>query len=693
MGTLLRRLLAPRSLAVIGGRAADVAVRQCRQIGFDGAIWPVHPTRETLGGVRCFASLAELPGVPDAAFVAVSRERTVEVVAELARLGTGGVVCHASGFAEDGEHGASLQRALVAAAGDMALVGPNCLGLLNYLDGAALWPEQHGGSRVDSGVAVIAQSGNIAENLSMQRRSLPLAQLVTIGNGAVTGVPDLVEGMLADPRVTAIGLHLEAIPEVASLSRVAIEALRRQVPIVALKSGSSELGASVTLSHTSSLAGSDALVTALFNRLGIPRVHDVETFLETLKLLHVHGGLPGVRIASASCSGGEAAHLADLAHRRGLVLPDLPAPTRARLQEVLGDRVKVRNPLDYHTYVWGDPDALASCFTAFLEAAADCSLLLLDLPRTDRCDVAEFETTLAAFEEAQRRTGARACVVASLPEGLPESVGHRLLSAGIAPMQGIPSCLDAVAAAAQVTTAQLSADEVRSLPPVADLPTERVQQWDEASAKAALASCGLAVPRFAVAAGAREAAALASQIGYPVVVKALSAAVAHKSDRGGVAIGLEAEASVRTAVAGMADIGDAFLVEEMLAGAVLELIVGVHRDPQLGLALTVGAGGVLVELIQDSATILLPATGDDVRAALRSLRVWPALAGFRGRSVDVDAVVNAVQAVVAFASEHVERLVELEVNPLLVMPDRAVAVDVLVRLVAADTDDPAAAVS
>ncbi len=684
MGTHLRRLLAPRSLVVVGGRPADVAVRQCREIGFDGEIWPVHPTRETLGGLPCFADLSQLPGVPDAAFVAVSREATVKVVADLARLGVGGVVCHASGFAEDGEYGASLQRELVAAAGDMALIGPNCLGLLNYLDGAALWPEQHGGSRVGSGVAVIAQSGNIAENLTMQQRSLPIAQLVTIGNSAVTGVVDLVEGMLADSRVTAIGLYLEEIPDVAALSRVAIEALRRRVPIVALKSGSSELGARVTLSHTSSLAGSDVLVSALFRRLGIARVHDVETFLETLKLLHVHGSLPGPRIASASCSGGEAAHVADLAHTHGLTLPDFSSATQTRLHEVLGDRVSVRNPLDYHTYIWGDPDALTACFTAFLGAQVDCHLLMLDFPRADRCDVSEFETTIAAFEAAQRRTGARACVVASLPEGIPEYVGERLVSAGIAPMQGIRSCLAALVAAQQIGAAQAVVDEIRPLAPVPAASSGPVTQWDEGHAKAVLASYGLVVPGSAVANSAAEAPALASELGFPVVVKALSADLAHKSEIGGVHVGLDSEAAVRRAVASMAGLSDRFLVERMVEGAELELIVGVQRDPQLGPAVTVGAGGVLVELIQDAATILLPATAAEIHAALKSLRIYPVLEGFRGGGLGLDAVIEAIQAIVAFAHDHADRLVELEVNPLLVLSQGAVAVDALIRLAEPD---------
>jgi acyl-CoA synthetase (NDP forming) len=676
----LRRLLDPHSLAVIGGRAAEVAVEQSLAIGYAGELWPVNATRTQLGGIPCFTDVSELPGVPDAAFVSVNRETTISVVAELARLGVGGVVAHASGFAEDSEEGADLERELVAAAGDLALIGPNCLGFVNYLDGAALWPEQHGGVRVQSGVALIAQSGNIAENLTMQRRSLPVAMLVTIGNSAVTGVVDLVEAMLEDPRVTAIGLCLEEIPEVSAFSRVAIEALRRKVPIVALKSGSSELGAQVTLSHTSSLADSDVLVDALFRRLGIARAHDVETFLETLKLLHVQGCRPGTRIASASCSGGEAALLADLAHRIGLAMPPLQEDTRSRLHDVLGDRVSVRNPLDYHTYIWGDGEQLTECFSALMDADLDQHLLMLDFPRGDRCDVGEFETTVTAWEDARQKTGAHACVVSSLPESMPEAVGARLMEAGIAPMQGIVSCLTAIAAAAQVGAAQAEVAEIEPLPTAGAAVSGRVVSWDEVEAKAALASYGLSVPASATTDDAADLPGLATELGYPVVLKAVADGLAHKSEVGGVAIGLDSDDAVRRAADAMAGVGDRFLVERVVDGVVLELIVGVQRDARLGLGLTVGAGGVLVELVDDAATLLLPATRSDIRRALTGLRVGPVLEGFRGRAADLEAVVAAVEAIAAFASDHVDRLVEIEVNPLLVLPEGAMAVDALIRL-------------
>ena len=742
----LRRLLAPRHIAVIGGASAAEAIRQCRAIGYTGELWPVHPRRDALEGLPCYRSVGELPRAPDAALLAVPNDATVPVLAELSARGAGGAVCYAAGFAEDGEEGARLQDELRDAAGDMPVIGPNCIGMLNYLDGAALWADQHGGDRVRSGAALLTQSGNIGQNMTMQRRSVPLAHVITAGNAAVTGIPQLIEAMLEDARVTAIGLHLEGIDDVGAFSRAALHALRRGVPIVALKTGTSKLGAQANLSHTSSLAGSDVLCDALFRRLGIARVHDVGTFLETLKFLHVHGALDGVRITSASCSGGEAALVADAAQRHGAELPELPEKVTDRLQRVLGERVRVANPLDYHTFIWGDAEAQRECFTALLGSGFDMNLLLLDLPRDDRCAPDLWTTTLDAYLAAQRSTGAPACVVSSLPEGVPEETGERLLASGVAPIQGVADGVRAIAAARAIGAAQQRAAAEGGVPlpgpasprtprraPERDMSArgarlpERPDQLDERTGKLALAAHGVPVPSGTVAgtprAGARsgataaaatadgtapvrptitgggisheerdvaghtpagdaaaEAAALAAGLGFPVVAKALSASLAHKSEAGAVHVNLADESAVREAVTAMAPLSDQFLIERMVQGAVAELIVGVHHDPQFGLALTLGAGGVLVELAQDTACLLLPTTREEVEAALASLRIWPVLRGFRGRPAgDVRATVDAVCAVAAYA--RAEAVAELDVNPLLVLEEGhgAVAVDALIR--------------
>ena len=212
----LQRLFSPRHIAVFGGNAAAEVVRQCRKLGFSGNIWPVHPSRSEVAGLPCYPSVQSLPEAPDASFVAVPAHATVEVVRALAQRGSGGAICYASGFAEVGPAGAALQRDLVQAAGDMALVGPNCYGLLNYLDGVALWPDQHGGNRLERGVAIVTQSGNIGLNLTMQRRALPLAYLVTVGNKAGDSLDAIVATLLQDPRVSAIGLPATSMPNWAA---------------------------------------------------------------------------------------------------------------------------------------------------------------------------------------------------------------------------------------------------------------------------------------------------------------------------------------------------------------------------------------------------------------------------------------------------------------------------------------------
>jgi acyl-CoA synthetase (NDP forming) len=219
----LRRLFSPRHIAVFGGAAAAEAIRQCRKLGFAGQIWPVHPTRTEVEGLTCFPDVAALPEAPDASFVAAPATATVQLVRALAARGAGGAICYASGFAEVGGAGVALQQELVAVAGDMALVGPNCYGMLNYLDGVALWPDQHGGQRVERGVAIITQSGNIGLNLTMQRRGLPLAYLITVGNKAGDSMEAIVQALLADPRVSAIGLHIEGLDNVAAFSAVALQ--------------------------------------------------------------------------------------------------------------------------------------------------------------------------------------------------------------------------------------------------------------------------------------------------------------------------------------------------------------------------------------------------------------------------------------------------------------------------------------
>lgn len=676
----LRRLLQPKTVAVFGGNSAVAVVRQCKAIGFAGEIWAVSPTRAEMGGVPCVASISDLPGIPDASFVAAPPQASLQIVAELSALGAPGAVCFAAGFAEAGAEGEALQKQLREAAGDMAIIGPNCHGFVNYLDGVALWPDEHGGQRTQRGVALITQSGNIALNLTMQQRGLDFAYVISIGNNSTLALGDYIDMLLDDPRVAAIGMHIEGIKDIAGFSAAAIKALHKKIPLLALKTGRSSLGAEITMSHTGSLAGSDRLYSSLFERVGVARCDTVPQFLETMKFMSLVGPLRESTLGSMSCSGGEASLVADCADRLQVDMPVLSATSTAQLQELLGPRVHVANPLDYHLYIWGDYEQLHACFARFLSNGFACSVLVLDYPPGEGADQSNWEITERALLDAVKASGQRAVIVASLPETLPAAVRERLKAAGIAPMQGIEDCVFAVRAAAMVGAAQTRADQIQPIAPCADAVGSPVS-LDEAASKALLAAYGIRVPGawLCTADGTVDAA---DAIGYPVVLKAVADELAHKSEAGAVVVGLQDSSAVRAATDRMAQYFERFLVEEMVQPTVAELIVGVSRDASFGLTLLIGTGGTMVELVRDTRSLLLPVHRHDIATALDSLIAGSLLKGYRGGAVgDREAALDAIEAIAKFALDNRDNLLELDVNPLLVTPHAAVAVDAFIRRV------------
>ena len=666
----LSRLLRPRSIAVIGGGAWCAAViGQLRKSGFAGPVWPVHPKAAEIGGFRAYSSLAALPHAPDAAFVGINREATVGAVAALSRLGAGGAVCFAAGFAEVAD-GVALNADLLAGAGAMPILGPNCYGMINALDGALLWPDQHGCLPVARGVAILTQSSNIAINLTMQARALPIAYVITCGNQAQTTQAQIALGLLDDPRVTAIGLHVEGFGNTADWQALARKARDRSVPLIALKVGRSVQAQSATISHTASLAGGDAGAQALLDRLGIARVNDLPTFLETLKLLHVTGPLPSNRIATVSCSGGEASLAADTAYGRDLSFPPLNPRQSDDLFDALGPKVALANPLDYHTYIWRDTARMTDTFSAMIDPDLALTLLIVDFPRADRCDPADWECTIAGALAARARTGGNLGMVASLPELMPEDVAARLMAGGVVPLNGLTEALAAAEAAQRRTPIDLDLD--LALP----APVGATVTLTEAEAKAALAAHGLPVPQNRRAATADLVAAAAAALTAPYVLK--GEGIAHKSEAGAVVLNLPDPQSVSVAAESMQ--ATSYLIEEMIDGTVAELLIGVLHDPAHGLVLTLAAGGVLTELLSDSVSLLLPASDDSVKQALFRLKCAPLLHGFRGRpAADVPAILRAIRAIQDYALANRAVLAEVEVNPLLCTPTRAVAADALIR--------------
>ncbi len=666
----LDRLLRPKTIAVFGGLQATEVIKQSQKTGFAGEIWPVHPKHDEILGLKVYRSVADLPGSPDAAFVGVNRFLTLGIVRELREAGAGVAVCYASGFLEadaDDADGARLQEELVEAAGDMPIIGPNCYGLINYCDGALLWPDQHGGRRLgpdERGVAIITQSSNIAINMTMQTRGLPIAHVMTAGNQAQTGLPDMAIALLEDERVTALGLHIEAFQSAAKFEALAKRARELGKPVVAMKVGRSAQARAATVSHTASLAGSDAASDAFLRRLGIARVNSIASFLETLKLLHVHGPLDGNTLCSMSCSGGEASVMADSAEGRDVTFPALTPEHRARVKSTLGRLVAVANPLDYHTFIWNNEPALTETFTAMVSGGFSLSCLVLDFPRKDRCSDVDWWSTVRGFESALKTNKAKGAIVASIPENIPEEYMAGLMEKGIAPLCGITEAFDAAEAAAVIGKAWRkplgSAVAAAEQAPTADANTP-----DEAKAKAILKKAGLPVPDGRRCTTSDEAVAIAEHLGYPVALKALG--IAHKSEHNAVRLNLKDATAIKSAADDLVGLGSGLYVERMVTGAIAELIVGIVDDPQFGPVMTLGTGGVLVELLQDTAMMLLPSSREDTEAALRALRMFPLLDGYRGKQkADLDAALDAIMGIAAFAVANTGRIAELDINPLLV---------------------------
>lgn len=656
----LDRLLRPRHIAVLGAGWALNVIEQCRKMGFQGPVWPVHPTRAEIGGLKAYASLANLPEAPDATFIGVNRFATVDVVADLATMGAGGAICFASGWTEAGEPG--LQNRLVAAAGDMPILGPNCYGVINYLDGALLWPDQHGGVPVDKGVALVSQSSNIVINLGMQARGLPVAYVACLGNAAVVGLAELTGALLDDPRVTAVGLYIEGIDDAPAFAALAQKARALGKGVVAIKSGKTELSRTAAASHTASLAGGGAASSAFLRQIGVAEVNTPSELIETLKIFHVHGPQIGTRICSLSCSGGEAGLVADLAAPFGIDFPPVPQATHDRLFAVLGEIPTISNPLDYHTFIWGDGPKTTEVFSAMLEAY-DAGLYIIDTPRADRCDPSSYQPALDAIVAAQTASGKIAFPVASMAENFGEARVAAMLDHGVCTLLGLETALAAIRAA------QTPAG-VAGWRPVPALPPRQTRMLSEAEGKALIAAAGVAVPK-AVSAPTLDGLVTAG-LTPPYALKGLG--FAHKTEAGAVRLGL-ASLDGQAAMPG----ASGYLVEEMVTGAVAELLLGLRRDPVYGVTLTLGMGGVTAEVLADTVTLVLPVTEAQVLEAAKGLRLWPLLDGYRGRpKADMQAVAALAVRLGALMLAD-ESLEEIEINPVLVRETGAVAVDALVR--------------
>ena len=677
----LRRLISPKSIAVVGNRGANFAIKESIKLGFKKQIWAIHPSLDSLEGIKCFRDIKDLPEAPDATFIAVNAETAIDIVSDLKSMGGGGAVLYASGFGEVGEEGFQRNQRLLKAADGMPLIGPNCYGFINSLDGIALWPDVHGCEPVAKGVAIITQSGNIGLNMTMQSSGLQIAYMFTLGNQTNTNIADIIHAMLDDSRVNAIGLHIEGISDVESFDVAARRAQKMKVPIIAIKSGKTKASAKIALSHTSSLTGSDELYSVFFERLGVARVDTVPEFLETLKLISVLGVIKHNGVASMSCSGGEAGMMADLIDGMEITFPSLTKSHKARVKQTLNEYVEVDNPLDYHTFIWGDRKRTSECFKAMISDRFAATMLLLDWPKTQESEQKDWDSTLLALSDAISGTSEKAIVLASMDDCMPKRIIEECLNLGIAPMIGLDICLKALNHSYKIGQAFAR----KPMPEIKILHTHSEnkinKQLTEFEGKQLLMKYGIPIPKGLLVKNLTEALKAAEDITYPVTLKVSVTKLSHKTELGGVRLNIQNSIMLEEACNDLFKISSLLLIEKMIEDSVCELIIGIDHDPTFGKHIIIGAGGIFVELLKDSSVLILPVSREDIQQALSKLKVYQLLQGYRDDlKGDIEAVIDAVMSVIELIK--VNDVEELDINPLLVLKEKngVVAADTLIRL-------------
>ncbi|RNL86611.1 acetate--CoA ligase family protein [Halostreptopolyspora alba] len=700
-GAATSALFNPRSIALVGATDKSgwsaATLNNLRGHGFAGPVYLVNPRGGVVHGERSYRSLAELPEVVDLVYVMVPTTAVLEVLKEGAALGTANYVVLTAGFGEVGGEGARLEAELVEFAHERSLtvLGPNGNGYLNAAASITPYGLPVGTSLLRGSVGVVLQSGALASSVLgfAHARNVGISLLTTMGNEAVVTLTDVIDYLIDDPATKSIALFLEAVRDPAEFSRVARRALLAGKPIVALKVGRSALASHTAQAHTGALVGDDQIVDAAFRQLGVIRVRSLEDLMITAGLLAEIGPLPGRRIGVVTPSGGASEIIADRAEDEGLLLPAFDDRTVDRLTEIVPPFATVRNPLDVTGYVLIDRTLLGrSLEVVASDPGVDAIMLLADIPKVAPPDPAP---VLENYRANARRIAEAAVPVVVVTNALTDisEFGRTIREETGYPhvVGGIEHGVQAIGAAVRWTETRarvLRAESGVARPTVAAAPegvSEATGVWAEHRAAALLESAGIPVVPAEHVHGEDAAVAAAERFGYPVVLKAAVEGLGHKSDIGGVRLGLagpdQLRGAYRDVVASVPahDDGPAgALVQPQRTGGT-ELLVGIVRKPDWGLTLAVGLGGVWVEVLRDTSLRVLPVDADEVRQALDELRGRALLDGVRGgEPADLDAVSTVVARIAAFAESLGDRLEALEINPLLVSGSRVEALDALV---------------
>lgn len=676
------RLLQPRSVAIIGasadpGKTAGRPVAYLQKHGFSGRIMPVNPKADRIGDLPCYADIASLPETPDVAIVLLGAERAHLAVKELSARGCAAAIVLASGYTETGEDGARRQKQLIEAAGPMRLLGPNTIGLVNLTDKIVL--SATGALEMDEfpvgGIGVVSQSGGILGSLLSRAaaRGIGLSKLISTSNEVDLELADFIDHLADDPATKVIALYVETVRDPAKFRAACLKAARAGKPVVAFKIGRSEAGAQAAVSHTGAMAGADRMYDALFRQVGVIRAQTFNDLLDIPVALSTGRHLRGQRVAILTSTGGAGTLVSDDLGVAGFETPAPDEATAAALRALQtgGEAVLDRNPIDV-TLAGLRPDLLRGAIRALLASPTYDALVII----VGSSSLAMPELMVNAIRDCLPDSDKP--VMAYVSPHAPE-VGAMLTRHGVPAFTGAENCTAALAAMHRVGTFVAPVDEpaAPAALTVGELPSGSL---DEAQAKQLFARFNVPCAAERIVCTPAEAEAAARELGGRVVLKILSSQITHKSDVGGVAVGLTAETvgarltSMTTDVQARAGVRpERFLVQEMVGGGT-ELILGMHRDA-LGTAVMLGMGGVTAELFKDTTLRLLPQDAQglaglsraDALSMAKDLKTWPLLDGFRGRpKADVEALVDAIVAFSRMTAQLGDRLVEAEINPVFV---------------------------
>lgn len=698
--------LNPRSIALVGATErslwSTILVTNFRNCGYTGQVHLVHPRNAEAFGQRCFPSLHAVPGEVDHAYVMTGTAAALDVIEDCGRKGIRNVTMLTAGFREAGPDGAALEEELVRRCRRLGirLQGPNCLGFVNYHDRVPAYALTLAPPLEPGGIALLSQSGAMLlqfHRLS-QARGIGLAYTVSIGNEAMLDAADWFEELLVRPEVRVLGALLEGVRHADHFLAVADLALAAGKPMVVMKVGRGEATSRSVAAHTGSLAGADAVVDAAFRQHGVVRVRGLEELVETCALFAVRGWPSGPRTAVITTSGGSCGILADLAFGTRIELPDFAIETKRRVAEILPAFGTPQNPLDTTGVIVDQPNLLGDCIDAVVAGDGyDTLLINSDVPRDPGPNPEITERRIGALTQALERAYPLFTALASTSSLDPSPYSrelmarHRLHFAGGLEM-GVRTLDHAIAyGLAQARIAPRPVPQANSRREVPIL----LEGWrgavPELEVKRVLEEYGINPPAERMAIGPDEAAAVATEIGFPVVLKVQSSDIAHRSDIGGVRLNLLHEAAVRAAwhdilAAVRSHQPDARIDGVLVAKQVepvVELIVGLKMDEVFGPVVVAGAGGIFVEIFDDVALRLPPLDDAEALAMLAELRVAPLLHGARGRpAADVGAVAQVLIQMGELALDLGPHLRALDINPLLVLPRGmgALAADALLVL-------------